>query len=342
MSSTPSDVQKRERDGDSSTPSNHPLGVLGDLTRDTHFWFEDGNVVLVSQNIGFKVYQGLLASQSPVFQDLFASASHAEETYEGSPVVRLCDTPECLRYLLPYLLPTKCLPIPTDISMDKEDQYTQLSVLILLADKYQIESVAQQAIECLKTVFTDSFDRWDARPEADGLHARADSQPSTSHRLRAINAVHLARITDTPSVLPLALYHCALLGDKVADGWTRDDGTVQRLSAGHLERAMGGYKHLCEKREGFLDSLFRASPSAECRTQILCGELLQILREQGVGVYYETPALLDRPSGWTFRMPLCQPCTRELEAREKAQRRDLWKKLPDIFDLTEEVKVWGA
>ena len=106
MSSTPSQVQKHERDGDCSSPSNHPTGALADLTRDTDFWFEDGNVVLVARNTGFKVYKGLLASQSPIFQDLFASASHAEETYEGCPVVRLCDTPEGLRYLLPYLLPS--------------------------------------------------------------------------------------------------------------------------------------------------------------------------------------------------------------------------------------------
>nr|VWO98004.1 Zn(2)-C6 fungal-type domain-containing protein [Ganoderma boninense] len=343
MSSTPSQVQKHERDGDCSSPSNHPTGALADLTRDTDFWFEDGNVVLVARNTGFKVYKGLLASQSPIFQDLFASASHAEETYEGCPVVRLCDTPEGLRCLLPYLLPSTYVSvvgsIPTTVNMDLENEYKRLSTLILLADKYQLESIAHQAIECLKTAFPINFDQWDARPEADGLHARAGCEPSTSHRLHAIDAVHLARITHTTSVLPLALYHCALLGDKAAEGWTREDGTVQQLAAGDLERTLGGYKHLCEKRAGFLAGLFNAAPSAGCRTPIMCGELLQILWEKGERVY-ETPALLHRPSGWTFRLPLCQPCNGELEQREKAQRHELWKELPDIFRVSEKVKVW--
>ena len=231
--------------------------------------------------------------------------------------------------------------IPTDLKMDSEDEYKRLAALILLSDKYQLESIGNHALDCLKTAYTNSFERWDARPEADGLHVRADWQPSTGHRLRAIDVVHLAHITNTPSVLPLAFYHCALLGDKVADGWTREDGTVQRLAPEDLERALGGHKYLCEKTSGFLTSLFRATPSAPCMTRIMCGGLLEVLEEKGADVY-KTPALLDRPDGWTFRTPLCRPCTRELEEREKAERRALWKKLPEIFRLGEGMKVWEA
>ena len=232
--------------------------------------------------------------------------------------------------------------IPTDIDMNSAEEYKQLSTLILLADKYQLESIVRQAVDCLEVAFTNDFDRWDTRPEADGLHVRADIPPSIGHRVRAIDAVHLARITDTPSVLPLALYHCALLGDAIDDGWTREDGTARRLSAADLERCKGGYKYFCEQRAGFLDSLFpTTTPSAECRTRIMCSGFLEALKENGA-VAYETPALLDRPDGWTYRIPLCWPCTRELEEREKAERRELWKKLPEIFKLSEEVKVWEA
>ena len=108
MFSTPAEVQKRPRDRDGSASSNHT--PLADLTRDTHFWFEDGNVVLVAQDTGFKVYKGLLAAQSPVFGDVFGSASHAEEEFDGCPVVRLSDSPDDLRVLLPFLLPTTHVP----------------------------------------------------------------------------------------------------------------------------------------------------------------------------------------------------------------------------------------
>ncbi len=107
MSSTPSDAQKHVRSGDDATLSNHTPGAL-DITHDKHFWFDDGNVVIVARGMGYKVYKGLLAAQSPVFHDLFASASHAEEVYDGCPVVRLSDSPQDLQCLLPYLLPTTC------------------------------------------------------------------------------------------------------------------------------------------------------------------------------------------------------------------------------------------
>ncbi|KAH9932276.1 uncharacterized protein B0H18DRAFT_52418 [Fomitopsis serialis] len=39
--------------------------------KDANFWYPDGSVVLLAQNVGFKVYRGLLAEQSEVFADLF-------------------------------------------------------------------------------------------------------------------------------------------------------------------------------------------------------------------------------------------------------------------------------
>lgn len=34
-------------------------------------WFEDGNIVIITGNIGFRVYRGVLARKSAVFRDLF-------------------------------------------------------------------------------------------------------------------------------------------------------------------------------------------------------------------------------------------------------------------------------
>ena len=73
------------------------------------FWFDDGNSVLVAQRIGFRFYCGLLAAQSTVFADVFASASStadASETFERCPVVHLTDSSDDLAHLLRFLLPT--------------------------------------------------------------------------------------------------------------------------------------------------------------------------------------------------------------------------------------------
>ena len=90
-----------ERPGESApTPSS-----VG-LKRSEEFWLQDGNLVLVAGNVAFRVYRGLLAAQSEVFEGLFASATPATgEMFQGCPVVHLSDSPEDLVRLLRVLLP---------------------------------------------------------------------------------------------------------------------------------------------------------------------------------------------------------------------------------------------
>ena len=108
----PSDARplKRPRAESPSAPDDGDTGSgtvpsLEELERDEDLWLEDGSVVLVARNIAFKVYMGLLSAHSPVFSNMFASATHTDETYDGSPVVRVTDSPEDLKWLLIQLIP---------------------------------------------------------------------------------------------------------------------------------------------------------------------------------------------------------------------------------------------
>ena len=77
------------------------------LTRDKEFWLEDGNIILIACDVGFRIYRGLLAAQSTVFADMFSCPnSTADEYYDDCPVVRLSDSPEDLRYFLRVLVPS--------------------------------------------------------------------------------------------------------------------------------------------------------------------------------------------------------------------------------------------
>ena len=74
--------------------------------RSAEFWFEDGSVVLVAQNTGFRVYRALLARQSTVFANMFSSsAPSSEEMFEGCPVVHVSDSAEDVAHFLGVLLP---------------------------------------------------------------------------------------------------------------------------------------------------------------------------------------------------------------------------------------------
>ncbi len=93
------------QDSDSSKPSSS-TGTKLKLRRHAEFWFIDGNIVLAARRTGFRIYQGLLSSQSTVFSDMFASStSNVDETFDGCPVVHLSDSPHDLAHLLHVLIP---------------------------------------------------------------------------------------------------------------------------------------------------------------------------------------------------------------------------------------------
>ncbi len=86
--------------------------------RDAEFWFRDGNIVLVARDVDFRVYKGILADQSPVFDDMFSFPQPAPFTpprlelasssnTDACPFVHLSDSPEDLRHLLRVCIPKK-------------------------------------------------------------------------------------------------------------------------------------------------------------------------------------------------------------------------------------------
>ena len=79
---------------------------LDGLRRHGEFWLEDGNLILVAQDVAFRVYRGLLAEQSTVLAEMAATASKEFlEIFYGCPIVRLSDSPQNLVHLLRLLLP---------------------------------------------------------------------------------------------------------------------------------------------------------------------------------------------------------------------------------------------
>ena len=70
----------------------------------------DGNVIIVAQGVGFRVYRGWLSMQSEVFRDMFntpqpvESDLKPEEVSDDCPVVYVTDTALEMRSLLSVLL----------------------------------------------------------------------------------------------------------------------------------------------------------------------------------------------------------------------------------------------
>jgi hypothetical protein len=69
--------------------------------RHEQLWFDDGNIVLTTENVAFRVHRSLLSRHSQVFKDLFElSQPSPDEQLDGVPVVKLHDSPHELASLL--------------------------------------------------------------------------------------------------------------------------------------------------------------------------------------------------------------------------------------------------
>ena len=74
--------------------------------RDEELWFEDGNIILASQDTEFRVYKGPLMKHSPVFRDML-SLPQPECVCTGSTgpvVIRISDSSQDLRHFLRALV----------------------------------------------------------------------------------------------------------------------------------------------------------------------------------------------------------------------------------------------
>lgn len=76
----------------------------GEVVRDNELWLEDGNIVLVARNVAFRIYRGVLVTESPVFRDMLKVPQSVNlGTIDGCLVVNVSDSPEDLRNLLRVL-----------------------------------------------------------------------------------------------------------------------------------------------------------------------------------------------------------------------------------------------
>ena len=76
------------------------------LIRSQDVWYDDGNVVIQTENTVFKVFRGILASNSTVFADMFSVPQPTSapitgpDMYDSCPLVQIYDTSEDTKHFL--------------------------------------------------------------------------------------------------------------------------------------------------------------------------------------------------------------------------------------------------
>ncbi len=210
--------------------------------------------------------------------------------------------------------------------------------MIRLAHKYDIQAVQDQALAYIQEhCYTTDFAIYSS--------PAAKSKSASSIELlpvHSIGAVNLARLTDTPSILPLALYHCASLGSALLDGWTRENGIVEHLAPADLRWCLDACVALAHEHFAFLSYLLEM-PITGCKSPQKC--IWELNHTYRYITRFNMPT--STPVNWRNIIPslgrqgmLCQPCMGELLARDKRERKKFFKKLLEIFGVA--VEGWGA
>jgi len=287
-----------------------------DFKRHEHLWFLDGSVVLIAENVGFRVYAGILSCDSAVFRNLLNAST---ERMNGCPVLRLPDAPKELAIFLAFLYArTEIMGIDT-----KKLKFAAVSSLIRLGLKYEIARLHKDGLERLKTCFPSkwSHENWSAL-------VLGESDVMTFEPKDAITAVALARLTNTDSILPTAFYRVIALSP--------DDVPYEDLSFGDMIRCLKGKDKLLAAKTASSAWVFACRTcSPSCLSQTSCKGIIRSLPEkahrlQSLTTYLALNPIIPASSD----LRLCFHCLAMIQAKDWQARGELFSNLPSCFDMT--------
>ncbi|PIL25826.1 hypothetical protein GSI_11579 [Ganoderma sinense ZZ0214-1] len=329
----------------------HPL----ELKKDDEFWYDDGTIILISQNIEFRVYQGPLAQHSQVFRNMLAfpqppipGPSHASSsrTTLGSglvapcPTVHLTDSPADLRHFLRALVLGGTIQDPPPSLT-----FYAVCAWIRLGHKYEVDKLVENGLQYLRRFYPSTFT---PDPEPPGIWAgpiRKD-RPMDLQGRSAIAIVNLARLTDSNDLLPLALLECCKLGADIVKGYRREDGTVEFLQPDDLGRCFAAKGALELSVVNAYLRIFEHAPiDGSCDGGQSCVVAFHYLRYhfrvatcEDVGV---DELLVEDRMESDLTNTLCSQCRCTVISDAVQGKRVLfWNSLPNRFEL--DVVGWGV
>ncbi|EMD34211.1 hypothetical protein CERSUDRAFT_97471 [Gelatoporia subvermispora B] len=325
---------------EATEPTTFPTTLAGtgddNVEKDTRVWFDDGNVILAASGVGFRVHRGVLSAASGVFADMFSMRlTRGEDDEIGDcPVVPMYDSADDLRHLLQilyfgrkYFRPDTCA------------DFAAVASTIRMAHKYQVQDALDDALTRLKTYYTTSLHEWQ-RVCADGSPAL--QRPSAAE---AIVAVSLARLTDTLSILPAALYACCQVDTgALLRGARLPDGTLVLLEPEDVARCVDArVRIVCASGRIGAQALWLDRRAQTCRTEV-CPRARLYARSK---ILYITPGKecdIFRPRGDVItemlgeQTEVCAACREQMAQNHEREIAKCWMELPEIMAL--EVPDW--
>ncbi|KAJ6452660.1 hypothetical protein C8R45DRAFT_1223452 [Mycena sanguinolenta] len=162
-----------------------------DLAREETLWFPDGTLILWAQNHLFRVFPGILAAKSPVFQDMLSFPQPQNgESYDGCLLVYLSDSAADATHFLKAIFHYDYFEQwPARVSFDI------VAGILRLSQKYQVEPLKKRALVHLSRRYPITLEEF---VPTDEWHD-------------PIAVANLARHVLAEWILPVVLYFCTWL-----------------------------------------------------------------------------------------------------------------------------------
>lgn len=321
--------RQREDAPDNVLPSSN-------FTASKDIWFEDGSIILVCESIGFRVYKGILSSQSEVFRDMLSVGSPSEdETIDGCAVVHLsdsaCDALHFLKTLHDWSY-GRC-SVEDRVDVPRYDlPFSTITGILRMATKYMAHGLRRAMVDEIKGILPSTLHQF--KSSSDGRCLIPD--------FNGILAVNIATECRIPIILPAAYYYCSMLSTQtLLEGLQLESGVVVKLSSQALPIALAFRRKITTEIVRAMDiSRFWASRHWRCMVdECAIDPVIVALDVETLYLNWNDDGIF--PSGVIsdgFSMNLCQSCYDLLMARELTLQQTIWGLLPKLC----EEESWAA
>jgi hypothetical protein len=322
-----------------------PQQSFPDLDRSLDVWYEDGTIILRANDILFRVYKGILSSQSTVFKDLLSVPQPSDTPiYDGCPVVTVQDSSADLEPFLRALH-------EWDFTEQNHKFQTILSILSL-GSKYCVDRLISWAVRPILYRF--------APTTLEEYLSAADKSPFFDIR-DLITLINLARRCDIPEILPVAFFEAAFVLETDQMFWGVSSGVASGSGAGSGEAGGGvvsfeNHSDVKSCADGRLrmasafsvQRIFPTSAPSTCRDPSFCNIVLQqsAASMQRMAIdSEESPGCLILPLKriktlvGDMKLNLCGQCMSDVQRRGQETMVSLWLRLPELFRLVSREEV---
>ncbi|KAI0046853.1 hypothetical protein FA95DRAFT_1312153 [Auriscalpium vulgare] len=337
-----SSLNGRKRARATSTEPEDVKPSLPVFERHASLWYDDGNVIVIAEDLGFRIHRGVLSRESTGLAAALAEPP-GEPDIDDCRVLRMSDSAKDVDTVLEALYGLK-----GGFSQSRQVPVATVSAYVRLGVKYDIPRIREEGASLIRACYPNSFQAFAVLVD-DDLDLRAIAWSVEQEcEIALLILQHEELLRDA---LPLALYGCAIQLPSVL---TEKMAGLSHVPASSLwdllARIHVGRHELLQSRRDFTFSFLSQKPatSLNCAKPVACSAVLTDMARNHFRQFPEeydniADALEDADNTiQEHSAKACKSCVQYWRDTHQAGRRKVWDTLADHFDLGEDKPDEGA